>query len=511
MTSGCELIAPVDRQQLGTGGDAVGGAGAAGGEPAGGSDVGPTTGGGGVGGQPGGSGPGGAGPGGSGPGGSGPGGSGPGGSGGDPTSGSGGDPTSGSGGDPTSGSGGDPTSGSGGDPTSGSGGHSTSGSGGDPTSGSGGHSTSGSGGDPHGSGGSGSGTTHSGGGLGGAGGSGGSGGGIPEGETCDFTFRPIVVALDVHEFATGEISASSTNDVESTCTDYDPNVDDHWSDVVYEVSIQQACTVDFTVESTEMNLELSFREDCLVDQFYCMNLVQGIGTEHMKFHVEAGTYYVVVQGDVPGAYSLHIACDTPVCGDNVLNPGEECEDGNASAGDGCDPSCAIEAADPAVEDCAAASGGSPHNIVAGSQFLPASGLGTTLGALDNEHGSCQWTPSPPDESYSADHVYKIRAQVDGEAVVTLGLGLDGLPMCGPAEPDAPYPNGCYDRVLYVRESDCAGGVELACSDSVDWFDSEVATFNMVAGVDYYVFVDGWLSGYGFDVGQYALKVDFTED
>ena len=40
----------------------------------------------------------------------------------------------------------------------------------------------------------------------------------------------------------------------------------------------------------------------------------------------------------------------PACGDEELNEGEECDDGNAVAGDGCDRDCVIEPAPPACGD-----------------------------------------------------------------------------------------------------------------------------------------------------------------
>ena len=37
--------------------------------------------------------------------------------------------------------------------------------------------------------------------------------------------------------------------------------------------------------------------------------------------------------------------DVGVCGDGALDPGEECDDGNTTSGDGCDASCQLEAGD----------------------------------------------------------------------------------------------------------------------------------------------------------------------
>ncbi|MEE9293897.1 MAG: thrombospondin type 3 repeat-containing protein [Phycisphaerae bacterium] len=41
-------------------------------------------------------------------------------------------------------------------------------------------------------------------------------------------------------------------------------------------------------------------------------------------------------------------CEAPICGNGLLNPGEECDDGNTANGDGCDENCVNE---PGGNDC----------------------------------------------------------------------------------------------------------------------------------------------------------------
>lgn len=56
-----------------------------------------------------------------------------------------------------------------------------------------------------------------------------------------------------------------------------------------------------------------------------------------------GTYYVRVSAQQPGdtfPYVLSIA--TELCGDGAQGPGEQCDDGGTSAGDGCGPTCQLE-------------------------------------------------------------------------------------------------------------------------------------------------------------------------
>src|SRR5215203_5061464 len=42
--------------------------------------------------------------------------------------------------------------------------------------------------------------------------------------------------------------------------------------------------------------------------------------------------------------------DVGLCGNNILDPGEICDDGNNQNGDGCDPGCLIEACGNSVTE-----------------------------------------------------------------------------------------------------------------------------------------------------------------
>jgi cysteine-rich repeat protein len=61
----------------------------------------------------------------------------------------------------------------------------------------------------------------------------------------------------------------------------------------------------------------------------------------------AGTYYLEITRsssteDLAGAYEISASTRTAVCGDGVVEGNETCEDGNTTAGDGCDASCSLE-------------------------------------------------------------------------------------------------------------------------------------------------------------------------
>jgi cysteine-rich repeat protein len=52
------------------------------------------------------------------------------------------------------------------------------------------------------------------------------------------------------------------------------------------------------------------------------------------------TWYIVFSPSKAGAITAY--ADATGCGDGVLGPGEECDDGNTMSGDGCDPACRVE-------------------------------------------------------------------------------------------------------------------------------------------------------------------------
>ncbi len=315
------------------------------------------------------------------------------------------------------------------------------------------------------------------------------------------------------------ITPATGNEIDSYCVDFDEDVPDTLGDLVYELTVVEACTLN--IQTTGMgNTEFSLRTVCEEDEFFCLNVNPTAGERYLG-HQVPGTWSLVVQGD-PGDYTLDISCTTPICGDFVQNPGEECDFGDTANGDGCDQNCNIEDPDPAVEDCNAATAGAAILVGMGVTFIPnmANGFATTLGALENEHGSCNFDPTifGVEYTYAPDHVYRIRPTVSGTFTATVGLGFDGVPLCGAdvmLEPALPYPAGCWDRSIYARQSNCTSGMELDCSESNEYWVPETISFPVTANTDYFVFVDGWLAGgpvgeeLGFNAGPYTIRVEIT--
>jgi cysteine-rich repeat protein len=67
------------------------------------------------------------------------------------------------------------------------------------------------------------------------------------------------------------------------------------------------------------------------------------GADSALRNLAAGTYYLEVAGTGSNdAYLLDARLMTPGCGDLYLTTGEDCDDGNSTAGDGCSATCQFE-------------------------------------------------------------------------------------------------------------------------------------------------------------------------
>lgn len=115
--------------------------------------------------------------------------------------------------------------------------------------------------------------------------------------------------------------------------------------------------------------------------FEVMAISLGFGTEYEAGDGTVGTPYILARGVVPtkcgdaildpgeecddgnntNGDGCDAACNREKCGDGVLQGGEECDDGNLSDGDGCDHHCRAEV-DPCApaEDEEGEGGGSSH-------------------------------------------------------------------------------------------------------------------------------------------------------
>lgn len=353
---------------------------------------------------------------------------------------------------------------------------------------------------------------------GGPNGGGGSGAGPATNEDCE-SAQPLSLAPGDELTVPFTITRMTGNEIESGCDDTDPETPDATADLVYELTLTGACSL-FAATSGAVDSEIILRSDCGVEQF-CFNANPN-GGDGLALDFAAGTYFVIVQGD-PGDHTLSLECATPSCGDGVHNEAtEECDDGNVANDDGCDSNCQIEDADPSIEDCTAAEVGAAVTLMPGLTYVPGMmPLPTTLAATDNATGTCMIAPGTDFgkgvvTAGSPDHVYRVRVSQAGSLTITLGNDTNGVPFCGAdesVEPAFPYPAGCWDRSLYVRQADCDAGTEVACDDTGQYWQTESVTFAAAADTDYFVFVDGWAAfangDDSYDRGIYTLEFDLN--
>lgn len=100
------------------------------------------------------------------------------------------------------------------------------------------------------------------------------------------------------------------------------------------------------------------------EQLGCDDDTSGCGTtSQIAVSVSQGGCYKVRLGGFAasdeGSGLLTITCVGPVCGNNQVEAGEECDDGNTMSGDGCDSQCSNEAPPP----CPCVDEGDCHNSV----------------------------------------------------------------------------------------------------------------------------------------------------
>ena len=182
-----------------------------------------------------------------------------------------------------------------------------------------------------------------------------------------------------------------------------------------------------------------------------------------------------------------LACDwstsgcAAVCGNNVVEPGEQCDDGNAANGDGCGGACQFEAGGTT---CASAI---PVNMATwGTKTFNH----TTVGG--GQHTSSKCTSAGPDR------VFKVTAGVKGFVTASLVRSQTS-----------------YNSELYASATcvDVSANSDPVCADSKDPMNQvvlkggEVVSFRVAAGQVSYLFVDGYTNA---EAGTFQLVVNLAK-
>jgi cysteine-rich repeat protein len=194
----------------------------------------------------------------------------------------------------------------------------------------------------------------------------------------------------------------------------------------------------------------------------------------------AGTYYLLVHEfgwNTPGSYLLHLEITIPECGNGVVELGEQCDDGNAVEGDGCDASCAQE-------------------LTATDLPAPASQL---VLSGDTTDGPTWYRPQiyggtcPAGSAWSSPVPYAMHALHNAGATRSFTFTVTGA---------------TWDSFLVIYSGVGFPADPLQCLTGDDWSGpsstAQVSDFSVAAGESITVFVTGYASE---NSGAYSLTID----
>jgi len=210
-------------------------------------------------------------------------------------------------------------------------------------------------------------------------------------------------------------------------------------------------------------------------------------------------------------------CPPCVCGNGILEPGEECDDGNTSPDDGCDANCQIEG--PVNDEC----------VDRTEIFLGATPFDTSLASDSGVPPSCGGLANDIWYNWNATYTGSLIVNTCGSGYDTVLRAFDGCscPSGGPVSNCCTANGGigcddpeCQAAVCAVDsfccavqwDSICAGeaqamcgdlcggglGATLACNDDFCGLQSQI-TFPVVAGQCYKIQVGGFLGATGTGV------------
>ncbi|MBS2015973.1 MAG: DUF4215 domain-containing protein [Deltaproteobacteria bacterium] len=241
---------------------------------------------------------------------------------------------------------------------------------------------------------------------------------------------------------------------------------------VYAITPTVAGNVELKLLASYPEALVHVRRECgdSATQFDCRTTPSALTPLSTSMPVDAEeTIYVYVDGNTSskGLYVLDATLTPSACGNGKIDSGEECDDGNTTAGDGCSPTCAIER-DPATYTCpgkllrleAAAPGVRTLKVRGTTSPLP----GESVPA--SKFSTCGST--------APDVVYQVTSDIDGLLTATVGGGM-------------------FNGAVSVRAA-CPGTADLACGKAGSGNDPDTLTVAMNKETPYFVVVDGSTAG-----------------
>lgn len=239
------------------------------------------------------------------------------------------------------------------------------------------------------------------------------------------------------------------------------------------------------------NATLHIRTECDISdtQLDCKEATEPLEVLELTVPVVAGLpHYVVVDSSsstYSGNYSVEVTVTPGSCGNKTIDGAEQCDDGNAVAGDGCSATCTLEAVPAAVDTCP----GAPLPIVAGGGGIYSGVVTASTAGLTSDfkpktsQGSCSTSNS------AKDAVYVVTSPINGLLKATVA--------------------GTFDSMVYARtacDADAAAFVDLGCAGAVDGNGAETMTVPIEANVPLYLIVDGEVTA---AAGVFQLAVEIT--
>lgn len=239
------------------------------------------------------------------------------------------------------------------------------------------------------------------------------------------------------------------------------------------------------------NATLHLRSECdtSVTQLDCKEATEPLEVLELTVPVVAGLpHYVVVDSSsstYAGTYSVEVTVNPGSCGNSVLDGAEQCDDGNAVAGDGCSASCALEPVPPSADTCPGAS----LPLVAGGGGIYKGVVTSSTADLTSDQKPKKTVNGCSSSNTAKDAVYVVTSPINGFLEATVA--------------------GTFDSILYVRpacDADAAAYEDLACEGGVDGNGAETIFAPIEANVPLYVIVDGDATA---AAGVFQLAVQVT--
>jgi hypothetical protein len=231
-------------------------------------------------------------------------------------------------------------------------------------------------------------------------------------------------------------------------------------------------------------------------------------SESIAMDLKAGNYWFIVsgQGGTNGAFHLTAALTTGVCGDGVVNPGEQCDLGTPwPMNSGCIPP-------GSAQQCQFMTNNQPcpgHVVqVAANATNFLADTGNTTGYMDNNSsyindGTCNTPGMPPPAGQGApERVYQLMPMATGMMTVTVGNDTGNMKSFCAESNNMPTVD-CWEYTLYARTNCSDTTTELACSQPAAG--PATITFPVTVGTPYFVFVDGLMND-NLSYGYYNLYV-----